>query len=126
MSARVGGPSLFSSKSEGDMSKNIFIEGTSVEDFFRQVHGVIREANSDLRAEVKELRKQIREGSRMAVSHRAAPLYFDDSISAERVLDYIHGRNLPQGASGPLPARKMGNAYYIKVRDIENWQLGQS
>lgn len=105
------------------MEKHIFIEGTSVSDFFRQVHNVVREANGDLRQEVAQLKEEIRKNGQVVVSHRAAPVYFDDKVSSERVLDYIHGRNLPQGAPGPLPAVKTGQVYYIKVEDIAKWQL---
>ena len=106
------------------MSKNIYIEGTSVPEFLKMLETCVQEATSDLRQEVDSLKEEIRKGNRRTVSHRAAPLYFDGSITPERVLDYIHGRRLPEGAPGPLPAYKNGNTWFIEVKDIESWQLG--
>ena len=103
---------------------NIFLEGTSSEDFFRKLRASVDEATGPLKQEVDELKKELRKSGRKTVSHRAAPIYFDNAITPERVLEYIHGRKLPEGAPGPLPAYKNGQVYYIKVEDIEAWQLG--
>lgn len=88
------------------MSKNIYIEGTSVPEFLKMLETCVQEATSDLRQEVDSLKEEIRKGNRRTVSHRAAPLYFDGSITPERVLDYIHGhhRSIDRiASSGPCP-----------------------
>ena len=105
---------------------NVILEGTSVADLIKQMTVCVDKATSPLKREIQYLREELRKSGRKAVSHRAAPIYFDDAITHQRVLDYIHGRNLPQGAPGPLPAVKTGQQWYIKVADIEAWQLQQS
>ena len=53
--------------------------------------------------------------------------YFSGNVGASTLKNYyIKGKRLPEGVDVPLPARKVGNAYFVERETLEAWLMGRT
>lgn len=100
------------------------IENMSSAEIQRLISDAVADATGSLQQEVKALRKELRE-SRRVITHQEAPKFFNQRVSPRRVKEYIKGKNLPKDATAPLPAKKMGNLFFIELETLFDWQMGE-
>lgn len=100
------------------------IENMSSAEIQRLISDAVADATGSLQQEVKALRKELRENRRV-ITHQEAPKFFNQRVSPRRVKEYIKGKNLPNDAPAPLPAKKMGNLYFIELETLFDWQMGE-
>ena len=98
------------------MKVDVSISQDDLQSIAGVVQQKIEEAVAPLIRENARLRSQVR-GSRRVVSHKEACVYFDHDVTPNTIMDYIHYRG--------LPAHKNGRKWFIEVRDLEAWQLGE-
>lgn len=97
------------------MEDGLFIIRTTLHNVERVVERAMATKVGPLAREVQELRDQIRQ-TRRVITHKIAPLFFDDEVKPETVIDYIKHRG--------LPAYKNGRKWYIYLDDLMDWQIG--
>lgn len=93
----------------------LLISGARLVDIERVVERAMASRLTPLMQEVAELRELIRQ-SRPVITHKIAPLFFDEEVSPETVIDYIKYRG--------LPAHKNGRKWFIYLVDLMDWQIG--
>lgn len=103
--------------------KRLEVDNVDAEDLTQRILVAVAEAVAPLAREVQDLRRQLH-GQRGVITHKEATAYFAHEVKTDRVLDFIKGKNLPQGVTRPLPANKVGNVYFIRLDDLFAWQAG--
>ncbi len=97
------------------MMDGLLITEVKLCDVERVVERAMSAKLGPLAREVQELRDLLRQ-SRPVITHKIAPLFFDDEVEPETVIDYIKYRG--------LPAYKNGRKWFIYLADLMDWQIG--
>lgn len=97
------------------MIDGLLITEVKLHDVERVVERAMSSKLGPLTREVQELRDLLRQ-SRPVITHKIAPLFFDDEVEPETVIDYIKYRG--------LPAYKNGRKWFIYLSDLMDWQIG--
>ena len=86
----------------------------------------VRNATKELQEKIGDLEKELR-GSRSTLTLAQAATYFSGRVSESTIKDYyIKGRRLPQDVEHALPARRVGNLYFVEREVLERWLMGRT
>ncbi len=98
------------------MEHSFLMTQNTLPEIERLIKRAMDERVGPLQEEVQLLREQIR-AIRPVITHKIAPLFFDEEVEPNTVIEYIKFRG--------LPAYKNGRRWFLYLKDLMDWQIGR-
>lgn len=96
------------------MIRRVVIEELTPRDIEMMIQSAVERATQPLVEEISKLQEKLRV-ARPVIAHTEAPEYFDNRVTPETILRYIHEEG--------LTASKRGQTWFIRRDDLFEWQM---
>ena len=101
------------------------IQQLSPMDIKKIIRKAVRAETGILRKQIDELIRELRMRDHVLNLSQVAK-HFNGKVKPKTIKEYyIKGKRLPDGVCLPLPARKVGNLYFVRKEMLDKWRLGQ-